>query len=222
MILSCPSCKSRFLVDPAAVGTGRQVRCGRCKNEWFATPPEEPASALELEPPVEPSPIRPRPIPPGSNLPALPQAKKRRTGMIVGWLAFVLVAGGIGAAIWKRDMVMERVPATTKAFELLGLAPEAQATVLRVEDIKVNRVSQDGVPVLLIEGRVINTSGAPRPVPTLRGILQDANEREVQSWTFTVPADRLDGGQSVVFKTEVRQPAAAAQRVSIVFDNPPR
>jgi predicted Zn finger-like uncharacterized protein len=220
MILSCPSCKSRFLVDPAAVGTGRQVRCGRCKHEWFATPPEEPASALELEPPVEPSPIRPRPIPPGSNLPALPKQKKRRTGMIIGWLVFVLVAGGIGAAIWKRDMVMARVPATTKVFEVLGLAAEPQAVLLRVEDIKLARTTQDGVPVLQIEGRIVNTGTVARTVPTLRGILQDAAEREIQSWTFSVPAERLDGGQSVAFKTEVRQPAAAAQRVSIVFTEP--
>lgn len=217
MILSCPKCSSRFLVDPVAIGAGRQVRCGRCRHEWFATPPEEPASALVLEPPMEPTPIRPRPIPPGSNLPALSKPKRRRVGMIIGWAVFILVAAALAGAIYKRDLVMARFPASTQAFELLGLASEPATTLLRVEDIKLARATQDGVPVLQIEGRIVNTGAVSRPIPTLRGILQDSSDREIQAWTFSAPAERLEGGQSVAFKTEVRQPAAAAARVSIVF-----
>lgn len=220
MILSCPSCNSRFLVDPAALGAGRQVRCGRCRHDWFATPPEEPGSDVVLEPPPEPAPLRPRPIPPGSNLPALSQPKRRRVGAIVGWVFFLLVAGAIGAAIYKRDVVMAQFPASTSVFELLGLAQEQQA-VLRVEDIKLARATtSDGVPVLQIEGRIVNTGAAARTVPTLRGILQDSAEREVQSWTFSAPSSRLGAGESVGFRTEVRQPAAAAARVSIIFTDP--
>lgn len=197
------------------------MRCGRCRHDWFATPAEEPSSALVLEPPAEPAPIRPRPIPPGSNLPALPAPRRRRVGAILGWAFFVLVAGAIGAAIYKRDAVMAHFPESTQVFEMLGLAAEQPATALRVEDIKLARTTtQDGVPVLQIEGRIVNTGAAARTVPTLRGILQDSAEREVQSWTFSVPSSRLDAGQSVAFRTEVRQPAAAAARVSIIFNDP--
>lgn len=169
---------------------------------------------------MEPTPIRPRPIPPGSNLPALSKPKRRRVGMIVGWIVFLLVAGGIAAAIYKRDLVMAHLPASAQVFELLGLANEPTATLLRVEDIKLARTTQDGVPVLQIEGRIVNTGSVPRTIPTLRGILQDGSDRELQAWTFSAPAERLEGGQSVAFKTEVRQPAAAAARVSIVFTDP--
>jgi predicted Zn finger-like uncharacterized protein len=41
MIISCPECAAKFLVDAAALGaTGRMVRCGKCAHTWPETPPE--------------------------------------------------------------------------------------------------------------------------------------------------------------------------------------
>ena len=42
MILTCPSCATRYLVDPAALGeTGRMVRCARCAHTWVEFPPDD-------------------------------------------------------------------------------------------------------------------------------------------------------------------------------------
>jgi len=39
MILTCPACASRFMVDAAALGEdGRKVRCAKCHHQWFAVP----------------------------------------------------------------------------------------------------------------------------------------------------------------------------------------
>jgi len=40
MLIVCPTCSTSYNIDPASLGRdGRTVRCGRCKNLWFAAPP---------------------------------------------------------------------------------------------------------------------------------------------------------------------------------------
>ncbi|MDG1708545.1 MAG: zinc-ribbon domain-containing protein [Emcibacteraceae bacterium] len=49
MILTCPECKSRYVVSPnALLPHGRTVRCAKCKHNWFEKKPEE---NVEIVPP---------------------------------------------------------------------------------------------------------------------------------------------------------------------------
>ncbi|MDP6953869.1 MAG: zinc-ribbon domain-containing protein [Alphaproteobacteria bacterium] len=46
MILSCPSCATRFTVPEGAFASGgRKLRCGKCKHDWFQEPPAAPEQA---------------------------------------------------------------------------------------------------------------------------------------------------------------------------------
>jgi predicted Zn finger-like uncharacterized protein len=48
MKIVCPSCQTSYEVSAASLGAeGRQVRCVRCKEVWFATPAEDAAPAAE-------------------------------------------------------------------------------------------------------------------------------------------------------------------------------
>lgn len=62
MIITCPSCSARYVVDPVKIGAaGRTVKCAKCAHAWAqpAPTPEEMAdspAAVPTVPPAEPPP----------------------------------------------------------------------------------------------------------------------------------------------------------------------
>ena len=51
MILSCPSCSSRFKVNADQIGVaGRKVKCANCGHTWHATPDQDEEAPLEPTP----------------------------------------------------------------------------------------------------------------------------------------------------------------------------
>jgi predicted Zn finger-like uncharacterized protein len=60
MILTCPSCQTRYLVPDQSIGAmGRQVRCAACRHSWYQEPP---------------APVVPAPPPAGLDVEAGPPA----------------------------------------------------------------------------------------------------------------------------------------------------
>lgn len=231
MILSCPNCSARFLINAAALApAGREVRCGRCKHQWFATLPEpepmeleeaeaEPSTPPPLPPPFsEPAtPVEPRPIPRGSNLPVVAKKRRASIGAVIGWVLLVLVVIALGVAIAERETVMARFPETKAIYGAVGFATPQLGAGLAIVDETCARGTQDGQPVLTCEGKLRNNTKYQQRVPGLRGVLLDAGGRELQSWPFSVSTPTLAPNQSVPFRTEVRQPASAATEWRVIF-----
>lgn len=79
MILTCPACATRYIVDPAAIGaSGRTVRCARCHKTWHQDLPDGQQIPRVTRPvAVETPPVMPttssayedRPAPDGSQQP---------------------------------------------------------------------------------------------------------------------------------------------------------
>src|SRR5581483_9463480 len=181
MIVTCPSCSTRYIVDPKALGpTGRMVRCAACKHTWMQAAPADLPKPVD----VEPAPDSVRPIPPGSNLPAFPQPPKR-AGHAVGWLVFVAVLLGGGAAIvGLRDGIVAAWPPAAKLYDMAGLSVETPGAGLELRNVSSTR-KEDGPPAIVVEGTVANVSNRPREVPRLKAVVRSAAHQDLKNWTFT-------------------------------------
>ena len=232
MIVVCPQCSTRYLVDPRALGAGgRRVRCAQCSHTWHHQPPAEALAELEtvapppaseslpraerVEPQFERPPLDEEPEH-RIQLPALAEPR-RRPWLAVGWIVLLVVVGlAAGAAVWERDAVIRAWPPSARLYGLVGLAVPQPADVLKVT-AQARRDEENGVPRLVIEGMVANISPEAQPVPKLKVELTDAGKRVVQSWSFDVSTERLLPGASVPFTTSVVRPNESATDMSVTF-----
>lgn len=145
MILTCEKCQTRFSLDPAALGReGRKVKCTRCGETWFQTPPQ-PGPDAPLRAPAEPrqagsatGPDGAREAGSGDGGDAGPEAPPRpkgrrataarggpggdRRGNAAGWMLLTLIVVGLGAALYLgRDAVVNAWPPAWRLYATLGL-----------------------------------------------------------------------------------------------------
>ena len=214
MILTCPSCTTRYLVDPAKLGAdGRLVRCGKCSHTWHQTPPRD--APRQIDPiPVS---IEPRPIPPGSNLPAFrPQPKKRSSAG--AWVVLVLVVAAIiGGGILARTQIVALWPPAAKIYRLFEARARQPGDGLELRDITSRRTVENGVQILVVEGEVANVSKKVQVVPVLRGALRDSQQHDVQHWTFSASEPKLLPGEVAKFSTTLTNPSDEATDLSVDF-----
>src|SRR6185503_8411640 len=85
MILTCPNCSARFMIDGHALGPGgRTVRCGACGHSWLQLPEpaaaeaEQESASFEPVPPPIPMPTPPAPAEARAPEPAAPEAEEDR------------------------------------------------------------------------------------------------------------------------------------------------
>ena len=223
MIISCPSCNTRFQVDAAVLR--RLVRCANCGHTWRHVRDAAPPLRAEPErpPPLRAEPEAPAAAPAPDLLPLAAEAREpppivepRRShaGAIAAVvIILLLIAGAVLAAIVERQAVVARHPSTSPLFAAIGLPVERPAAVLKIDKIKPMRTAEG----LIIEGEVTNAGKAAHELPRLRVALQDAADKEVQFKIIPPPKIRLEPGEIAHFKTPFEHPADAAKNVVVTF-----
>lgn len=225
MILTCPACQTRYLVDPAALGArGRTVRCARCGNTWSQAPPAD--QPKTVDPPPPPPPPELRPLPRRTNLPALPRERRGRPLLNVALILFIAL-GLAAVAVLARDSIVALVPGADRVFAAiedsgalaaLGLDEPGGLEGLRIVDAKIERIEESGGTVIVVSGAIVNETQRAMAVPRLRGVFRDAAKNEIASWVFVPAGDRLLPNQSVPFLDRYADPPEGAVDLAVVFD----
>ena len=211
MILTCPSCATRYLIDPAALGeTGRMVRCARCSHSWTERPPVDMPKQVDVLPPPE----RVTPLPPGSNLPALNNAP-RRQGWIE-WVALVLVIAGIGASgYFARDKIIETWPEAALIYARLGLGEEAVVIGIELRNVKQSTSIVNDQTVVNLTGEIFNISDRNQAVPKVIADIMDKNRNVIRTWIVTPRSNQLLPGEKTEFDDDYADPPKEAVQISV-------
>jgi predicted Zn finger-like uncharacterized protein len=240
MILTCPSCATRYSVEEAKFpSAGRQVRCAKCGHVWFQAGPE---SEPSMAPPPAGASATTVPPPPSAHLPervaeaaagpthsfantefGAPEPARESMGwgarlaIIAGWVGLIAVVVLIGlSAVRYRQEISVIWPQSAGVYNSLGMSVSAKG--IDIVNVDYHRESEDGQVVLAVTGRIVNSGTRELPVPQgVRVTLSDTANHELYHWSFAPAAQTLKPGQSVPFLTRLSSPPAAARHLEVRF-----
>jgi predicted Zn finger-like uncharacterized protein len=138
----------------------------------------------------------------------------RRSGLPSAIL--ILVAVNAGFITWRMDIV-RLLPQTAAIYAAIGLPVNLRG--LAFEDIRMSRVEQDGVGVLVVEGSIVNVTNRVVEVPRLRVALRNESKREIYAWTAQPSRSILEPGDALPFRSRLASPPADAREVQVRFFN---
>jgi len=206
-------------VDPASASEGAAVE--------VEAPPIAPADLSDARPPIVIDADR------GSAQPAGPpedietvaarrlQRSSKRQGhaWMLSRLQMTILALIIVDAIlvgWRTDMV-RILPQTASLYAAIGLPVNLRG--LSFDAVTTSMEAHEGVPILVVQGKIVNDTAAVIDVPRLKLIVRNAAKQEIYSWTAVPPQGRLSAYQAVAFRARLASPPAESHDVLVRFLN---
>jgi predicted Zn finger-like uncharacterized protein len=133
-------------------------------------------------------------------------------------VAALAVAGAMTfAVVGMRASLVRAVPDLAGFYAAIGMPVNLRG--LEFSAIKTTHEMQDGIPVLVIEGEIMNVTRQPVEVPRLRLAVLGPESRELYSWTALLPRSVLPEGESIPFRSRLASPPADGKEVLVRFLN---
>ena len=118
---------------------------------------------------------------------------------------------------WRPEIV-RALPQTSSFYKLVGLSVNLRG--LAFDGVATTTEQHEGVPVLVVEGRIVNGARTVADVPRLKFIVRTASRQEIYSWTAVPSRTLLPPGEAVSFRTELASPPPDTHDVLIRFVDP--
>ncbi len=131
-----------------------------------------------------------------------------------GILALVLVDSILVG--WRGDIV-RALPQTASFYALIGLPVNLRG--LAFDGIVTTTEQHEGVPILVVEGNIVNAARKIADVPRLKFVVRNAARQEIYSWTAVPSRTLLPPGEAVAFRTRLASPPPEARDLLLRFVN---
>ena len=145
-----------------------------------------------------------------------PRPARRRTsrqGLGVASLAFA--ASLVVLAIAARGSIVRVIPGLAETYAAIGLPVNLRG--LEFREVRTVSETQDGIPVLVIEGDVVNIVKHAVEVPRVRLAVLGAAGQELYSWTTLLPRSTLSEDEKVSFRSRLASPPPEGREVLVRF-----
>ncbi len=117
---------------------------------------------------------------------------------------------------WRTDIV-RILPQTASLYAAMGLPVNLRG--LSFDAVTTSMESHEGVPILVLQGKIVNDTSAVIDVPRLKLIVRNAAKQDIYSWTAVPPLGRLSAYQAVTFHARLASPPAQSHDVLVRFLN---
>jgi predicted Zn finger-like uncharacterized protein len=136
--------------------------------------------------------------------------RETRLGLVALLLGVIVVIG-----LTAREPLVRAIPGLASFYAAVGLPVNLRG--IEFSDLRTSNEVQDGTPVLVIEGELVNPTRYTRDLPRLRLGVQAADGRELYSWTALLPRETLLGRESFTFRSRLASPPEGSERITVRF-----
>jgi predicted Zn finger-like uncharacterized protein len=221
MILTCPDCASRYVVDDARIGpNGRTVRCASCGVSWRADRQIAEASApLDLSETVTPEAPADRPAPLPKRLRAEAQEKRKSRQAVAAGVAWAALGAGFVAvmlgAVLFRVNVVRLWPQTASAYAFAKMPVNPTGLALETVQGQPNLIG--GHAALSVTGVERNVETGARLSMPLRVVLYDKAGKRLISAVSAPPVRPIAPGDTRPFAVNFIDPPVDGSSFVVEF-----
>lgn len=119
------------------------------------------------------------------------------------------------AVLGLRESIVRVMPGLAGTYVAIGLPVNLRG--LEFRDVKTTQEIQDGVPVLVIEGEVVNVARHPVEVPRVRIAVLGSSQQELYAWTTLLQRSILADNEKVAFRSRLASPPPNGKEVLVRF-----